>query len=157
MCHFSPSFSMITFHFLHEIRQWCLSVNTHLLTPFKGAYSLHTIFLELVRMIKYRVPIGKWNIYYYDVVLMGCPRYILTLYFLGLPQICGLQVWHNWPNIGTIHNANCQYTQYKYAGMRQWRNGHLSQVCGVLILPVAINCRTFLNDTSLTIICLWWF
>ena len=61
----------------------------------KGAYSFHTPFCELVRMIKYRVSLGKWNIYYCHVVFMGCPRHIFTCHFHSLPQICGSKVWHN--------------------------------------------------------------
>ena len=68
-----------------------LKPNIHL----KGAYSLHTPFLELIRMITYRVSIGEWNIYYCHVVSMGCPRHIFTWHFHGLPQICGSSDWHN--------------------------------------------------------------
>ena len=65
----------------------------------KGAYSLPTPFLEIVRMIKYRVSMGCWNICYCDVVSMGGPIHISPLHFNGLPQICRAQVWHYEKNL----------------------------------------------------------
>ena len=61
----------------------------------KGANSLHTLFLEWVRMIKYRVSISEWNIYYCHVVHMGCLRHIFTCNFHSVSQIFQLKVWHN--------------------------------------------------------------
>ena len=61
----------------------------------KAAYSFHTLFLELVIMIKYRFSIGEWNIYYCHVVPIGRRRYIFTCYFHSLPRICWSKVWHN--------------------------------------------------------------
>lgn len=39
---------------------------------------VHTPYLELVRLIKYRVSIGKWNLYYCHVVPIACPINIFT-------------------------------------------------------------------------------
>ena len=45
---------------------------------FTNVVKVHTPFLELVRIIKYRDLIGEWNIYYCHVVPMGCQRHIFT-------------------------------------------------------------------------------
>ena len=63
----------------------------------KGAYSLHTPFLELIRMIKYRVSIGEWNIYYCNVVPMGCPKHIFIImafwWFASNLRFASLALW----------------------------------------------------------------
>ena len=56
--------------------------------------SVHTPFLELVIMIKYRFSVGEWKIYYYHVACIACPRHVFTWHFHGLTQICWSQVWH---------------------------------------------------------------
>ena len=78
-----------------EIAVYCKSLLGLQSPTLKGAHSLHAPFSDLVRMIKYRVSIGQWSIYYCHVVLIGCPRLIFTWHCHGLPQICGSQVWHN--------------------------------------------------------------
>ena len=75
----------------HKIRHIISSTRTDLI---KDASSLHTPFLELERMITYRVSIGEWKIYYCHVAPMGVHRHIFTEHFHGLPQICGPQVWN---------------------------------------------------------------
>ena len=84
---------VVPYKCVYTAMMWCPTLFRP--TELKGAYSLHSPFLELVRMIKYRVSIGDWNIYYCHVVPMGFPRHSFTWHFHGLPQICGLQVWHN--------------------------------------------------------------
>ena len=49
---------------------------------FRSAYSRHTPFvalrlLELVSIIKYRISLGEWDVYYCYVVSLGCPRVFL--------------------------------------------------------------------------------
>ena len=79
----------------HSFCFWGSKFHEPLVSPLlniKGAYSLHTPILELVRIIKYRVSIGEWNIYYCPVVPIGCLKHILTWHFHGLSQICWWQV-----------------------------------------------------------------
>ena len=58
----------------------------------KGAYSLHTPFLELARKIKYSVSIsiGEWHIIAMWLPV-GCLGHIFTWNVHGLSQICSLQ------------------------------------------------------------------
>ena len=73
---------MYTKHIYSLDRLWNFCTD-HLSFAFKGGYSLHSQFLELVRI--YRVWTSEWNTYYCHVVPMGCcPRAIFIWHFHGL-------------------------------------------------------------------------